>query len=145
MRFRTAACLLMLVFTSGLAACRHTPAGQQIRQAVAKAAEAARNRDAGAFANVLSLDLATPDNDLDRNRLIGLLRLARLRGERITVGMGPVDVEPRGARYVARFTVTLGGGGRLIPDHLGVYQLETAWRQEAGEWRCYSARWKHVL
>lgn len=145
MTLRSAACVLLAMSLFSLAACRHPPAEQQVRQAIAKAADAARDRNADDFADVLDRDFVAPDSELDRARLAGLLRLARLRGEKVTVLMGPVDVEPRGSRYVARFTVTLGGGGRLIPEHLGVYRVETAWRLEDGDWRCYSARWKRAL
>lgn len=125
--------------------CHRTSAEQQVRDAVGRAAQAARDRDAGALDDLLSEDLATPGHDLDRARLLGLLRLARLRDERVSVLMGPVEIEPRGARMLARFTVTLGGGGRLIPEHLGVYRVESAWRREDGDWRCYSASWKRRL
>ncbi|MDA3914297.1 hypothetical protein [Oleiagrimonas sp.] len=68
-----------------------------------------------------------------------------MRGEKLSVLMGPLDVERRGSRFVVQFTVTLGGGGRLIPEHLGVYHVESAWLLQDGDWRCYSANWKHVL
>lgn len=126
-------------------ACHRTSAEQQVRDAVSRAAQAARDRDASALDALLSKDLATPGHDLDRRRLLGLLRLARLRGERVRVVMGPVDVEARGTRMLARFTVTLGGGGRLIPERLGVYRVTSAWRREDGDWRCYSARWARRL
>jgi len=125
--------------------CQRSSAEQQVRDAVARAAQAARERNAGALDALLSTDLVTPGHDLDRRRLLGLLRLARLRNERITVLMGPVDIEPRGARMLARFSMTLGGGGGLIPRHLGVYRVQTAWRREGGDWRCYSASWKRKV
>lgn len=94
---------------------------------------------------MVSQELATPGHDMDKSRLLGLLRLARLRNEPVKVLMGPVDVEPRGTRMIANFTVTLGGGGGLIPRRLGVYRVESAWRREDGDWRCYSARWERKL
>jgi len=122
--------------------CHRSSAEQQVRDAVGRAAQAARDRDAGALGDLLSPDLATPGHDTDRARLLGMLRLARLRDEPVRVLMGPVVVEPRGNRMMARFTVTLGGGGGLVPQRLGVYRVETAWRVEDGDWRCYSASWQ---
>lgn len=130
------ACLMVL-----LAACHRTSAEQQVREAIGQAAQAVRDRDAGALDDLLSKDLATPGHDLDRRQLLGMLRLARLRNERVTVLLGPVDIASRGERILGRFTATLGGGGRLLPDRLGVYRVETAWRREDGDWRCYSVRW----
>jgi hypothetical protein len=54
-------------------------------------------------------------------------------------------VEQRGERLVADFTVTLTRGTHLLPGAAGVYEVETAWRMEGGEWRCYSATWKRQL
>ena len=50
--------------------------------------------------------------------------------------LGPIDVQARGERMLADFTVTLSGGGRSrwLPQHLGVYQVHSAWKREHG--RC---------
>lgn len=116
-----------------------------MRAAIQQAVEAARSRDAGALDDLLTPDFVMPDSRFDRRRLLGLLRVAKLRNEKVSVLLGPVDVEMRGERIVATFTVTLGGGGRLIPERLGVYRVESAWREEGGDWLCYSARWKRTL
>ncbi len=145
---RAAAVLMLmsvLLLTPWLTGCHRDSAEQQVRAAVARAAEAVRDRDAGTVDDLLSTDLATPGHDLDRARLLGMLRLARLRNEPVRVLMGPVTVEPRGDRMLARFTVTLGGGGGLIPRRLGVYGVETAWRVEDGDWRCYSVTWSRGI
>ncbi|WP_240601778.1 hypothetical protein [Oleiagrimonas sp. MCCC 1A03011] len=128
-----------------LSACHRSPPEQQVRAAILQAVEAARSRDAGALDDLLTPDFVMPDSRFDRRRLLGLLRVARLRNEKVSVLLGPVDVEMRGERIVATFTVTLGGGGRLIPERLGVYRVESAWREEGGDWLCYSARWKRTL
>lgn len=132
-----------LVLAASLTACQRPPDERQIRDAIAAAAQAAEVVDAGGLGDVVSRDFVGNDGDFDRRRLLGLLRLMRLRGESLTVLTGPVSVQPRGRRYVATFTVTLGSGAhsRLLPSHLGVYRVTTAWRLEDGDWRCYSARW----
>jgi len=61
------------------------------------------------------------------------------------VTMGPVTIEHRGERMMATFAVTLTSGGKLLPDQLGLYQVESAWRKDDGKWRCYTASWKHAL
>lgn len=136
------ACLLGVL---PLAACRHTPDEAQVRAAIAQAATAAEAADAGEFGDYLTADFDGNEGRLDKRQLTGLLRLQRLRGERVSVLLGPVDIERRGERIVATFTVTLGGGGRLLPDRLGVYRVESAWRQDDGEWRCYHATWERAL
>jgi hypothetical protein len=56
-----------------------------------------------------------------------------------------VDVEKRGERYVADFTVTLTLGGKVFPEQLGVYKVEAAWRKDGREWRCYEATWTQQI
>jgi hypothetical protein len=135
----------LLFAAAWVGGCHRTSAEQQVRAAVDRAAQAVRDRDAGGLDDVLSKDLATPGHDLDRARLLGMLRLARLRNEKLSVLVGPVSVVPSGKRMLAHFTVTLGGGGGLVPRHLGVYRVDSAWRREDGDWRCYSASWKRRL
>jgi hypothetical protein len=71
--------------------------------------------------------------------------LARLRGETLHAVVGPVDVQKRGERYVADFTVTLTSGGKVFPAQLGAYKVEAAWRKDGREWRCYEATWTQQL
>ncbi len=129
-----------------LAGCRRTPDEARVRAAIAAVAQAA---EAGAASDVvapLSDDFDGNSGQLDRRQLAGMVRLLGLRDEHIGVTMGPVSIEHRGERMVASFTVTLtSGGGRLLPDQLGVYQVESAWRKEDGTWHCYTASWKHTM
>ena len=137
----TAFALLALV----LSGCRHTPDEQQVREAIAAVAQAA---EAGAASDVsapLSDDFDGNAGELDRRGLTNMVRLLALRGEHIGVTTGPVSIEHRGERMVATFTVTLTSGGKLLPDQLGLYEVESAWRRDDGKWRCYTATWKHTM
>ena len=139
---------LLIVFALlalALPACRRTPDEAQVRAAIASIAQAAEAGSAGDVGAPLSEDFDGNAGQLDRRGLTGMVRLLALRGEHVGVTMEPVSIEPRGERMVATFTVTLASGGRLLPDQLGVYQVESAWRKEDGEWRCYTANWKHSL
>lgn len=127
-----------------LPGCSRTPDEQKVRNAVKAAADAAGSTDAGAFADYLDKDFVGNDGDLDRRRLVGLLRVQRLRGQHVSVLLGPITIEHRGKRMLADFTVTLGNGG-VLPDRLGVYHVRSAWRDDSGAWRCYSATWRQAL
>ncbi|MGH8159526.1 MAG: hypothetical protein ACREPQ_15495 [Rhodanobacter sp.] len=146
-RLRKTACVLaaFALFALALSGCRHTPDEQQVREAIAAVAQAA---EAGAASDVsapLSDDFDGNAGELDRRGLANMVRFLALRGEHIGVTMGPVSIEHRGERMVATFTVTLTSGGKLLPDQLGLYQVESAWRNDDGKWRCYTASWKHTL
>src|SRR5690348_7143612 len=140
-------CLLLAVTLCAMAlpGCRRALDEQQVRKAIAAVAQAAEAGSAGDMDSSLSEDFDGNAGELDRRQLTGMVRLLALRGEHVGVTMGPVSIERRGERIVASFTATLTSGGRLLPDQLGVYQVESAWRNEDGAWRCYTATWKHTM
>lgn len=128
-----------------LAGCHRTPDEAQVRAAIGDAAHAAEQADAGGTVASLSDDFDGNAGSLDRRNLGNLIRLAHLRGEHLGVTLGPVTVERRGERMIARFTASLTQGTRLLPDAAGVYRIETAWRKDDGQWVCYSATWERQL
>jgi hypothetical protein len=135
----------VVVLFATLAGCRHAPDETRVREAIASAEQAAEQNDVGGVVEPLSEDFDGNGGRLERKDLANLIRLARLRGEHVGVTLGPITVERRGERLVADFTATLTQGSGLLPDAAGVYQVETAWRREGDDWRCYSAKWKRQL
>lgn len=151
-RLRKAAWLLIVLAWCAMAlpGCRRTPDEVQVRQGIASIAIAAEANAASDVVAPLSDDFVGNDVDgnageLDRRALANMVRLIALRGEHVGVAIGPIAIEHRGERMVATFTVTLSSGSHLFPDQLGVYQIESAWRNEDGKWRCYTASWKHSV
>ena len=138
-RFSFLALLLLL------AGCHRAPDEVLIRQAIDQAVQAAEQVDASAVVAPLTDDFGGNSGAMTRQDIGNLLRAARFRGETLHAVLGPVDVQPRGERYVASFTVTLTSGGKLFPSQLGIYQVETAWRREGHDWRCYNATWTQQL
>ena len=136
--FRTVLFSLALI---ALASCHRTPDEERIRQAIAAGSQAAEQADAGALADMLSDDLDGNGGQTGKRELTGLLRAAKFRGETIHALIGPIDVEQRGDRYVAKFSVTLTSGGKLLPAQMGVYQVESGWRREGKAWVCFTATW----
>jgi hypothetical protein len=128
-----------------LPGCRRTPDEARVREAIAAMAQAAEAGSAGNVGKPLSEDFDGNAGRLDRRGLTGMVRLLALRGDHVGVTMGPVSIERRGERIMATFTVTLTSGGKLLPDQLGVYNVESAWRSEDGGWRCYTATWERVM
>lgn len=145
MRYVIPPFLILLLVVGVLGACTRTPDEQQVRDAIGAAASATEQGDARALGKILSEDFDGNEGELDRQRLVNMLRVQHLRGAKPGVLLGPVSIEKRGERLVADFTVTLSGGGRVLPDRLGVYKVQTAWKQEGSNWRCYSANWTRKL
>lgn len=137
--------LCLIVAMLAIAGCHRTPDEAQVRAAITAVAEAAENGAAGDVVAPLSDDFDGNDGEFDRRALGNLVRLFALRGEHIGVLLGPVAVERRGERLLANMTVTLAGSGRLLPEHAGVYRVQSAWRREDGRWLCYHATWSRRL
>ena len=122
-------------------ACSHTPDDEAIRAAIATGAaamEAHRGKDV--------LELVSDDfigNDgADRAELGNLLRAQALGANTIGVRIGSVDVELHGDRAIARFDADVSdSSGRWIADRATTLHVETGWRREGREWRCYNAKW----
>ncbi|GAB2578688.1 hypothetical protein GCM10027066_21330 [Dyella jejuensis] len=125
----------------GATGCRRAPDEAQIRQAIEMAVQATAKGDASAVVDPLTSDFDGNHGVMSREDLGNLLRVAKLRGETLHAAVGTIDVLPRGERYVADFTVTLARGGTWLPAQWDVYKVETAWRREGRDWRCYEATW----
>ncbi|MGN6092965.1 MAG: hypothetical protein ACTHOL_11490 [Luteibacter jiangsuensis] len=137
----TMLCLLLALLTG----CRHAPDEERVRDAIAATAEAAEAGKAGDTVAALSDDFDGNAGALDRRALANLVRAYALRGQKVHVLMGPTEVSRRGDRMTATFTVTLTAGAGVLPDNAGAYTVETGWRKDGGEWRCYTATWKHAF
>lgn len=142
---RVAMTILLCVGLTGVSGCHRTPDEEQVRKAVASSAEAAEAGKASDTVDALTEDFDGNSGQLDRKSLANLIRVYALRGQTVHVLMGPMTVEPRGERMVATFTVTLTAGVGVLPDNAGAYDVETGWRKEGGEWRCFTATWKRAL
>jgi hypothetical protein len=137
--------LVMLLGVATLAGCRRTPDDVQVREAIASLAKAAEAGSASEATAPLSDDFDGNRGELDRRSLANMIRLVALSHDRIGVTTGPITIEHRGERIVATFTVTLTSGGKWLPDQLGVYRVESAWRKDGRDWRCYTATWTHSI
>lgn len=145
MKLTTRIAVLLLGVVIGLLVYHRTPDEKRIRQSIDAAVQATEQADASALSAQVTDDFDGNSGAMSRQDSANLLRLARLRGETLHAVVGPVDVEKRGERYVADFTVTLTSGGKVFPAQLGVYKVEAAWRKDGREWRCYEATWTQQL
>ena len=116
-----------------------------LRGRVDTIAAAIEARDAAAMQRHLATDFIGNDG-LDRE---GARRLAMgyvLRYRDLGVSLGPLEVEMAPAHATVRCKAVLrGGSGRALPDSARIYDVESGWRMEDGEWKLASVRWTPVL
>ena len=82
---------------------------------------------------------------MDRKAFRRYVTLTGMRNQEIGVQLGPLDVKLFDQRATVSFTAALSGGASWLPDRAQVYQVDTGWRLEDGEWKLISAKWEPRL
>ena len=137
------ACIGLLLVVS---ACSRSDPEQAVRAQVEALQQAIDARDAGAVEDLLAEDFIGNEG-MHRRGAKQLAAAVFLRHREIGARLGPVTVEPRGEREaIARFSVlATGGSGGLLPEQGQVYQVQTGWRLQDGDWKLLNASWKPNL
>ena len=131
----------LLACALALPACRKAPPEQRLRETVATLEAAVEGRDTGAVRQVLAGDFIGPEG-LDREGATRLAQMSFLQHGTVGVALGPLDVRLQDQHATVRFSAALtGGSGAPLPDAAQLYDVETGWRLEDGEWRLTSATW----
>jgi len=127
-----------------LAGCARPPAEQALRDKVGELRSAIEQGNASAFEDVLAGDFIGP-RGLDRNGARRMAQAMFLRYRDVGVRLGPLEIEVRNQHATVRFSAAVTGGAGMLPDSGQVYDVDTAWRMEGGEWLLVNARWKPRL
>ena len=132
-------CIALLLVLAG---CSRSDPEQAVRAQLEVLQQAIDARDAGAVADLLAEDFIGNDG-LDRHGAKQLAAAVFLRHREVGARLGPVTVELRGeGEAIARFSVlATGGSGGLLPEQGQVYQVETGWRLQDGDWKLLNASW----
>lgn len=131
----------VLVLWSLLLGCSRTPPEQQLRESLGQLQAALERRDASAMSDWLADDFVGLDG-MDRDAARRLARVMFLRHRDVGVTLGPLEVALQEGHATVRFTAAVSGGsGRILPNSARVYEVETGWRMDDGEWRMTSVRW----
>ena len=133
------ACIGLLLVVS---ACSRSDPEQAVRAQLDALQQALDARDAGAVEDLLAEDFIGNEG-MDRRGAKQLAAAVFLRHREIGARLGPVTVELRGEREaIARFSVlATGGSGGLLPEQGQVYQVQTGWRLQDGDWKLLNASW----
>ena len=138
------ACLFFLLATMACACSRESPEAK-LRQALASIGESLESHDASTLEEWLAEDFIGPGG-MDRAGARRTAAVMFIRHRDIGVNIGPARVELDEGHATARFEALLtGGSGRLLPDSAQVYEVESGWRLEDGEWRLTSVTWSEKL
>lgn len=124
------------------AACARSGPEERLRERTQALHAAIESRDIAAMQHVLADDFVGNDG-LDRRQARALATVLVSRYRSIGITFGPMDVQLQPpANATVRFSVLATGGGEgLLPQRIQAYEVETAWREEGGDWMLYHAKW----
>jgi hypothetical protein len=140
---RFPACFLLLALTL-VAGCSREPPEQALRGTIAGMQAAAETREVSAMFEHVAQDFSGPQG-MDRETFRRYVLAITMRNQSLGVQLGPLDVKLFGERATVAFTAGTRGGANWFPDRVQVYQVETGWRMDGGEWKLVSARWEPKL
>jgi hypothetical protein len=124
-----------------LSACAREAPEARLRTTVANLQQAIAERDAGGVRAALAEDFIGQDG-LDRAGAVRLAQAMFLRYRTLGVHAGPLEVRMLPEHATVRFQAALtGGDGGVLPETARLYDVETGWRLEDGEWRLVSVAW----
>lgn len=132
------ACILLL------AGCARTPPEERLRETLNGLQAAIEERNVSALDEMLAEDFIGPGG-LDRSGARRMAQAMFLRYRDVGVGLGPLDVQVHAQHAKVSFTAALTGGAGMLPDSGQMYDVETGWRLEDGEWQLVNANWKPRL
>ena len=136
--------LAMAGLFSVLAGCRHEAPEQALRGTIDGMVAAAEAHDTDALFEPIAEDFSGSEG-MDRTEFRRYVTVMSLRQKSVGVSLGPLDVKMFDDRATVRFTAALTGGPGWLPNQAQVYDVDTGWRLEDGDWKLISAKWKPKL
>lgn len=124
-----------------LAACGSDTPEDRLRDTIAQMEEAVEGRRPSAFIEHVTDDFSGESGQLDRDSLRRYLAAQMMGSDSIGVVLGPARVTLHGADRATVRVSAFVTGGRFIPERGETLQIESGWRLEDGDWRCYAATW----
>jgi hypothetical protein len=97
------------------------------------------------FISHVAEDFNGQNGQLNRQELQRLVIYQLNRHQRLHVQLFPISVNETSEETAsAKFRALITGGPGWIPDQGQLYDFETLWRDEGGEWKLTSADWTPV-
>jgi hypothetical protein len=135
---------LLLLLVLACAGCSEEPDEAALIRIIAEMEQAVEAGEPGDFLEHMSKDFSGQGGGFDtpqvRTTLVGL----KLRHEHIGVVPGDPEIVVQGDRATVKLSV-LATGGTWMPETGQVLNIESDWRREEGEWRCFSAIWTEAF
>ena len=118
---------------------------QQVIAAIREMETHIENGERRPFISLVAEDFNGQNGQLNRQELQRLVIYQLNRHQRLHAQLFPISVvETSEETASAKFRALITGGPGWIPDQGQLYDFETLWRYEGGEWQLTSADWTPV-
>ena len=132
----------MIVLASG---CARSDPEAALRDTIDGLHQSVEARDPAAVQQFLADDFIGNDG-LDRDGARRLMAAMLLRHQVLGSTLGPLQVTMKQDHADVRFQAMLrGGSGAFLPDSAQLYEVQSSWRLDDGEWTLYHVRWTPAL
>ena len=137
--FRAKSALIALV-AGLLAACSSETPETVLKREIGEMHDAIERKDPGAFLRYVTDDFKGERGSFDKRSLRGVLAAQLMGHDKIAVTLGVPDIAITGDRATVKVSA-LVVGGKWLPTDGQTLEIESGWKREGGEWRCYVATW----
>lgn len=128
-----------------VAACGRSDPEREIRATVARMAQSVEQRDPSVFLDAVAEDFTRESGAFGKQDARRTLLAAYLRNEKISVSAVVTEVRVEGDRAYAKVRVIATGGAGLLPERGQIWDFDSAWRRERGQWQVFNAEWREGL
>jgi hypothetical protein len=137
---------LLLAIGLALTACdKPLTVEQQVIHTIREMEAKIEGGERRAFMEHIGAGFTAQDGRMNRDQVRALVVFQLNRYERLQGQLFPISVLETGPETAeAKFRALVTGGPNWIPDSGQVYDFETTWRLEDGDWLLVSANWDPV-
>jgi hypothetical protein len=137
LRWLSVGAMLMTLIIVG---CARGSDEKALREAMEQMEIALEAGETGDFLDYVTEDFSGNSAELNAAQLRGTLVGLKLRHEKLGVTLGPAAIKLFGDRATINVQI-LATGGTWMPETGQILDIESSWRREGGDWKCFAARW----
>lgn len=139
-------CLLLILLLAGSASCsKPLTVEQQVIAVIREMETRIEDGERRPFMSHVSDDFSGQNGRLTHDELRAFVLLQLNRHQRLHAQLFPIRVTTDSEESAkATFRALITGGPGWLPDRGQVYDFETQWRKQSGDWMLHSANWTPV-
>lgn len=136
---------LLLVAIAVIACSKPLTTQQQVIAVIREMEARIEEGERRPFMKHIAEDFSGQKGQLNRDQVRGMVIYQLNRYQRLDARLFPIRVTETGeAMAMARFRALVTGGAGWLPENGQVYDFETHWSKQSGDWLLTSANWEPV-